>query len=66
MKSVTVSIISPSICHEVMGPDATIFIASWLSEEALQTAEKRREEKGKEERERYTDECTVPKKSRER
>ena len=26
----------------------------WLSEEALQIAEKRREEKGKEEKERYT------------
>ena len=26
MKSVTVSIVSPSICHEVMGPDAMIFI----------------------------------------
>ena len=26
IKSLTVSIISPSICHEVMGPDATIFI----------------------------------------
>ena len=26
IKSVTVSIISPSICHEVMGPDAMIFI----------------------------------------
>ena len=24
IKSVTVSIVSPSICHEVMGPDATI------------------------------------------
>ena len=24
IKSLTVSIISPSICHEVMGPDATI------------------------------------------
>ena len=24
--SVTVSIVSPSICHEVMGPDAMIFI----------------------------------------
>ena len=23
---VTVSIVSPSICHEVMGPDATIFV----------------------------------------
>ena len=28
--------------------------AKWLSEEALQTAEKKREAKGKEERERYT------------
>ena len=26
IKSVTVSIISPSICHELMGPDAMIFI----------------------------------------
>ena len=26
IKSVTVSIVSPSICHEVMGPDAKIFI----------------------------------------
>ena len=25
-KSETVSIVSPSICHEVMGPDAMIFI----------------------------------------
>ena len=25
IKSVTVSIVSPSICHEVMGPDAMIF-----------------------------------------
>ena len=25
-KSVTVSIVSPSICHEVMGPDVMIFI----------------------------------------
>ena len=25
-KSVTVSIVSPSVCHEVMGPDAMIFI----------------------------------------
>ena len=40
--------------------------AKQLSEEASQLAEKRREAKGKEERERYTDECTVPKKSRER
>ena len=26
IKSVTVSIVSPSVCHEVMGPDAMIFI----------------------------------------
>ena len=27
IKSVTVSIVSPSICHEVMGPDAMIFVS---------------------------------------
>ena len=26
IKSVTVSIVSPSVCHEVMGPDAMIFV----------------------------------------
>ena len=26
IKSVTVSTVSPSICHEVMGPDAMIFV----------------------------------------
>ena len=26
IKSVMVSIVSPSICHEVMGPDAMIFV----------------------------------------
>ena len=26
IKSVTLSIVSPSICHEVMGPDAMIFV----------------------------------------
>ena len=26
IKSITVSIVSPSICHEVMGPDAVIFV----------------------------------------
>jgi len=31
IKSLTVSIISPSICHEVMGPDATIFVFLMLS-----------------------------------
>ena len=25
IKSLTVSVVSPSICHEVMGPDAMIF-----------------------------------------
>ena len=31
IKSVTVSIVSPSICHEEMGPDAMIFIFWMLS-----------------------------------
>ena len=38
----------------------------WLSEEALQLAEKRREVKGKGEKERYTHQCRVPKNSKER
>ena len=29
VKSDTVSIVSPSMCHEVMGPDATI-LAFWI------------------------------------
>ena len=41
--------------------------AKWLSEEALQIAEKRREAKGKGEKERYNPrECRVPKNSTER
>ena len=31
MKSVTVSTVSPSICHEVMGPDVMIFVFWMLS-----------------------------------
>ena len=31
IKSVTVSIVSPSICHKVMGPDAMIFVFWMLS-----------------------------------
>ena len=31
IKSVTVAIVSPSICHEVMGPDAIIFVFWMLS-----------------------------------
>ena len=31
IKSVTVSIVSPSICHEVMGPDAMIYIFSMMN-----------------------------------
>ena len=31
LKSLTVSIVSPSICHEVMGPDAMIFVFWMLS-----------------------------------
>ena len=38
----------------------------WLSDEALQIAEKRREAKGKGEKERYTHLNRVPKNSKER
>ena len=38
--------------------------AKWLSEEALQITEKRREAKCKGEKERYPSECTVPKNSK--
>ena len=38
----------------------------WLSEEALQIAVKRREDKGKGEKERYPSKCRVPKNSKER
>ena len=31
IKSVTISIVSPSICHEMMGPDAMIFVFWMLS-----------------------------------
>ena len=40
--------------------------AKWLSEGTLQVAEKRRESKGKGEKERYPFECRVPKKSKKR
>ena len=40
--------------------------AKWLSGEALQIAEKRREAKGKGEKERYPSECRVPKNSKKR
>ena len=40
--------------------------AKGLSKEALQTAEKRREVKGKGEKERYPFQCRVPKNSKER
>ena len=40
--------------------------AEWLPEESLQIAEKRREAKGKGEKERYPFECRVPKNSKER
>ena len=38
----------------------------WLSEKALQIAEKRREAKGKGEKERYPLECRVPKNCKKR
>ena len=40
--------------------------AKWLSEEVLLIAVKRREVKGKGEKERYPFECRVPKKGKER
>ena len=40
--------------------------AKWLSAEALQIAEKRREAKSKGEKERFPFECRVPKNSKER
>ena len=40
--------------------------AKWLSGEALQIAEKRREEKGKGQKDRYTHLNRVPKNSKER
>ena len=40
--------------------------AKWLSEEGLQITEKRREAKGKGEKETYSFECRVPKNSKER
>ena len=40
--------------------------AKWLSEEALQIAEERREAKDKGEKKRYPVECRVPKNSKER
>ena len=39
--------------------------AKWLSEETLEIAEKRREVKGKGEKERYPVECIIPKISKE-
>ena len=38
--------------------------AKWLSEKALQISEKRREVKGRGEKERYPSECRVPKNSK--
>ena len=40
--------------------------AKWLSEEALQIAEKRKEVKAKEKGKIYLSECRVPKNSKER
>ena len=40
--------------------------AKWLSKEALQTAENRREVKGKGEKERHLTECGIPKNCKER
>ena len=47
-------------------PSPTKRKAKWLSEEALQVAVKRREAKGKGEKEIYPFECRVPKNNKER
>ena len=39
IKPVTVSIVSPSICHEMLGPDAMIFIFLMLSLSAFSLME---------------------------
>ena len=39
IKSVTVSIVSPSICHQVMGPDAMIFVFEcWVLSQLFQSS----------------------------
>ena len=40
--------------------------AKWLSEEALKTAMKRREVKGKREKERHPFECRIPKNNKKK
>ena len=44
IKSVTISIVSPSICHEVMGPDTMILVTSYktLQQSAMSTRVKAR------------------------
>ena len=46
-------------------PQKKLKKTKWLSEEALQIAEEKREAKGKGEKERYPFECRVPKNSKE-
>ena len=41
IKSATVSTVSPSICHEVMGPDRTIALISHASKVMLKTIHSR-------------------------
>ena len=55
-----------TICSNFGGQKNKCQKAKWLSEEALQIAEKRREAKGKGEKERYPSEFRVPKNSKER
>ena len=40
--------------------------AKWLSEEALQIAEKKKDAKGKGKKDRYSFECKIPKNSKEK
>ena len=54
IKSVTVSIVSPSICHEVMGPDAIIlvFFECWVLSQLVHLLVNKKEQLGSTERDK--------------
>ena len=47
IKSISVSMVSPSICHEVMGPDAMILVFCILSNYKQRSPQVDQREKGK-------------------
>ena len=74
IKSDTVSTVSPSISHEVMGPDAMIFVPHGKEMQKSKMAvwggltnscEKKRSEKQRRKGKIHPSECRVPKKSKE-